>query len=275
MARQPVGGPADQFLEAQVAFEDRAGAGHAFAGEHGGEDALAGGVGEGAAFPVGQLPYSGLAQGGAGDAGDVQGPAGAIEIEAHDAGRGGGGGEAAVGDVVPADLAKAGGVAEAALDLVGDDDRGDELAAVGITRFCDGQCGGNVVAGVCGLLGEIRVVVVQIADQAAVGEGGPIHRSAMSRAPEGGALERGDARGDLARDHTRLGVPCAQGAADRVEDPALDLVDNLVGQIFKTEACRIRRHPLRQCCHRLSSFALRLAPLARRCLPVSSRCSFR
>ena len=73
-----------------------------------------------AGFPIGDLSGARLAGGDVADAGEAEGVLELIFVEVPEAGGGDGAGEGAVDDVVPSAGAKAGGVAEAALDFVGD-----------------------------------------------------------------------------------------------------------------------------------------------------------
>ena len=87
--------------------------------------ALRDGERERAAFPHRELAGAGEPQGGAGGGGDAQGVHGLLVGELQEHGGGERGRDRAVGGVVPAAGADARGVAEPALDFVGDGGRGD------------------------------------------------------------------------------------------------------------------------------------------------------
>ena len=145
-------------------------------GQQRGEDAVARREGEGAALPHRELAGPGQPQGGAGRAGDPQRVDRLGVVEAQELGGGQGRRERAVGGVVPAPGADAGGVAEAALDLVGDRRRGDPGPAVGPGVLAGRHDRRPVVARVGRLEREVRVVAVEVADVHAVGERRPVGR---------------------------------------------------------------------------------------------------
>ncbi len=140
-------GAGQEFHETEIALEDRGRARQAFGGQQGGKDAIAGGVGEGAAFPHAQLPGARLPQGGVGHAGQADGMGGADRIEAEQLAGGSAGGDGPISDVVEAVLAQAGGVAEAALDFVGQHGGGDEVGAAAAGQLAHRENGGQVIAG--------------------------------------------------------------------------------------------------------------------------------
>src|SRR5436853_128655 len=82
------------------------------------------------------------------------------------------------------------------------------------------------------LLGQVRVVEVQIADQGAVGEGGQIREGRVGRAPQRRAVGDRDRLRDPAGDHARFSRPRAEGAGEAVQDSALDFVNDLSGKFF-------------------------------------------
>ena len=86
--------------------------------------------------------------------------------------------DGAVGDVIDAVLAQAGGVAEPALDLVGQHRGGDHLLAGCLRRFADGKHRREVVAGMGRLQRQVGVVVVEVADEQAVDERRPLGAAA-------------------------------------------------------------------------------------------------
>ena len=139
--------------------------------------------------------------------------------------------------MVPAVRAQTGGVAKPALHLVGEQDRRDELAARGARSFSGRERGGDVVAGVRRFLREVGVVVIEVADEAAVGERGPIRRRGVARAEQRRAVRCVEPCSHAARDGARLGVPRAQSAADGVDHAPLHLVHGGGRQVFKAQ-CR-------------------------------------
>src|SRR5262249_34480667 len=141
-------------------------------------------------------------------------------------------------DVVPAGLAQAGGVAQPALDLVGQDGGGDEVPAGGAGRLADGQHRGEVVAGVGRLQRQVGVVVVEVADEQAVDEGGP--RDAAAAAPEqaGGALAP-DAQGAASGAGVGVGAQGADGGGQRVDEAAAGLMDDRRGQVLEAQPAAV------------------------------------
>src|SRR5436309_8332512 len=89
------------------------------------------------------------------------------------------------------------------------------------------------------LLGQVRVVEVQIADQGAVGEGSQVRESRVARAPQRRAVGNRDRLRDPAGDHAGPGCPRAEDAGQAVQNAALDFVDDLCGQVFVTERLRV------------------------------------
>src|SRR5262249_61411769 len=68
---------------------------------------------------------------------------------------------------------------------------GDERLAAGLDQLADAEDGGEVVAGVGGFPGQVSVVEVEVADEQAVVERGPVDggRAAAEQADGGGGLE--------------------------------------------------------------------------------------
>src|SRR6185503_2539258 len=133
-------------------------------------------------------------------------------IEFHQPSGGNDGREGAVSDVVPTTSADARGIAEPALDFVSQGDREDQFAPRRSFGFAYGEGGGDVIAGMRGLPGEISVVVVKVTNEAAIGEGGPIHGRAVGGPEQRRASLGRECRSHLSREHTRVGVPRAEGA---------------------------------------------------------------
>src|SRR5207302_2343551 len=86
-------------------------------------------------------------------------------IQAHQLAGRDGGRDRPVGDVIDAVRPQAGGIAEPALHLVGEDRGGDEVTAAGPDRLPDGEHRGEVVARVGRLFRQVRVVEVEVADE--------------------------------------------------------------------------------------------------------------
>ena len=114
-------------------------------------------------------------------------------------------------------------VREPALHLVGDGERGQQLAAGGIRILGRGEHGREVVARVAGLAGgEVGVVEIEVADE----------RSVVERGTVGGTPAAADQRAErAAAEVVELGADRADGpslqrakrAAERVEDADLQL----------------------------------------------------
>ena len=130
-------------------------------------------------------------------------------------------------------------VGQPAEDLVGQDDRGDDRAAVGAARFGGGEHGGDHVARMAGAPRRVGVVAVEVADERGVGEGGHVDRRPLPGAEQ--------ARGRLAlcterrppRDDRGLAVEGADPTAQRVDQRALGLVDRLWREIRVAQPERV------------------------------------
>src|SRR5437868_5587369 len=103
-------------------------------------------------------------------------------------------------------------IAEAALHFIGECDCRNQLRPSPLDAFRDSQCGGNIVARVRWFLRQISVVVIEVADGAAVGECRPVRRPLVIRPEDCGSWLRRKFQGDLARDCTRLFIPCTKRA---------------------------------------------------------------
>src|SRR3954470_23099829 len=116
--------------------------------------------------------------------------------------------------MIPSARTNASRVAEAALHFVSKCDGCDHFASTSTHAFCNGKCGGNVVAGMRGLFRQVRVVEIEIADGAAVRERRPVRWRLVIRAKDCRAAFGGELCGHSPRDHTRFFLPCAERAAE-------------------------------------------------------------
>src|SRR5687768_17082069 len=114
--------------------------------------------------------------------------------------------------MVPTAGANARGVAQAALDLVGQYDGRDDVPPAGTEGFGRGDDGGNVVAWVSRLQREVSVVAVQVPDHAPVREGGQLRQRRLASSPDRRASVDGRARGHLPGDPRNIAVPGAERA---------------------------------------------------------------
>src|SRR2546426_400240 len=98
------------------------------------------------------------------------------------------------------------------------------------------------------LLGQVRVVEVQIADQGAVGEGGQVREGRVARAPQRRAVGDRDRLRDPAGDHAGLGCPRAERLAtvtlnnppsNLLSTPVLKELDQTFGQLEADDAVRV------------------------------------
>src|SRR5262249_54064703 len=126
---------------------------------------------------------------------------------------------------------------------------GDERLAAGLDQFADAEDGGEVVAGVGGFPGQVSVVEVEVADEQAVVERGPVDggRAAAEQADGGGGLEL---QGGPAGDGGGVGVHGADGGGDGVDESAPGLVDRLGGQILEAQLAGIVGQAVGQVGHR-------------------------
>ena len=159
--------------EAEIPLEDGRGARQPFGRERGGEHAVPRRVGEGATLPFAQLAAARLPQRDVADPCQADGVREAARIEFHQLARGDGRGDRAVSDVVDPVLAETRRVAEAALDLVGEDGGRDEIATARAGGFANRQHGREVVARMGRFLAQVGVVEVQVTNEKSVDERGP------------------------------------------------------------------------------------------------------
>ncbi|MFO0826226.1 MAG: hypothetical protein U0792_24425 [Gemmataceae bacterium] len=164
------------------------------------------------------------------------------DIELHQLPGGDGRRNRAIGNVINAVFAKAGGVAEAALNLVGEHGRRDEILAAGPDRFADRQHGREVVTGVCRFFAEVGVVEVQIADEQAVHERGPFD-AGTAAAEDAGPGVAADSERTLAGDVVRLGGHGPDRGGERVDEPPLGFVNGFLGELLEREAVGVGCEP--------------------------------
>src|SRR5438094_8374308 len=88
-------------------------------------------------------------------------------------------------------------------------------------------------------LRKIGVVVIEITDTTAGRKRRPIRRCLVVRADNGRAMFRRKFRCDFPRNPAGLFVPCAQGATDRVDYPALHFTYSFARQIFETQSASV------------------------------------
>ena len=224
----------DLLDEAGAAFEDRGGAGHAGACEAGCEDRVAAGFSDGDALPQRQRADARLRHGNVvveGESDRVRKLAG---VELHQFAGGECDGGQAEDRRVPAARRDVEHVDEAAVDLVGDDDREDEVAGGRPLGFGDGEAGRDVVAGVDRELGRVGVVEVEVAERGGVGEGGEFGGRLTRRADDGGGAF--NAKRDGAANADGFGVERAEAAADGIDDERLHALDRGRVEVFIAEA---------------------------------------
>src|SRR5436305_8933842 len=116
--------------------------------------------------------------------------------------------------MIPATRANARGVAQAALHLVSERSRGDEFAPAGTEAFRDREGGRDIVARMRRFLRKVSIIVIEVANAAAVRESGPIGRRLVARPDNCRSLLRRKIRGDFARNLARFLIPGPEGAAD-------------------------------------------------------------
>jgi hypothetical protein len=129
-----------------------------------------------------------------------------------------------LGDVVEATVPHRGDVAQAALHLVGHGQRRQELPAVPVGAHRGGKHRTRAVARVARFAsGDVGVVEVEVAHQGAIVEGHPVRRGPPA-ADEGGVATAAEIL-DVLPDHPdRFPVERADGAAEAVQHPELELL---------------------------------------------------
>ena len=133
---------------------------------------------------------------------------------------------------------------EAVLDLVGNRERGQERAAVGVRVFGGGEHRREVVARVAGLpWRQVGVVEVQVANERPV-----VESRAIGRAPspaDQGCQRRSAELLQLLADHRhRLAVQRTERHAQRVQHPQLELLTSRLGDVLPTRTAHEPREPL-------------------------------
>ena len=82
---------------------------------------------------------------------------------------------------------------------------------------------------------EIGIVIIEISNAAAVGESGPVRRRLVRRADHGRAMFGREIRSDIARDRARLFVPGPERAAQRIHQPAFNLMDHVLREVLEIQ----------------------------------------
>ena len=226
---------AQLLFESHRAFENRRRSGHPGARQERCIHPESGGIRKGHAFPVRKLPHPRLPKRRAMHARDIDRVPGPLRIELHQFRAGQRGRERAIRGMIPATRPNTRGIAEPALHFISDRRRHDHLLAGRADAFPDREHGREVVAWMRRLLREISVVVIEIADLAAVRERGPIRRGLVRGSENGRAVFRREIGNDRARDRARFLVPCAQRAAQRIHQPPFHLVDNVLRKVLEIQ----------------------------------------
>jgi len=134
-------------------------------------------------------------------------------------------------------------VEQAAVDLVGERDRGDEVRRAGTFGLGDGETRCDGAAGMGRLAPDIEVVEVIVARRGAVGEGRERRRGAPVGADHGLVAARGGKR-DIAADADRTLVEGRDPASQRVDEMGLDGFDGRFVEIAIAQAVGIGGEPL-------------------------------
>ena len=216
--------PRHQLHEALLALKDRGWPAHALLGEDGGEHAVPCGIRKGAGLPHGEGSHSRLPQRHVGHAGEIDRLDRLGLRQLQHLGRGQRGRKGTVRHMVPPARPERRSVAQPALDLVGEGDGLNGLLAGSMGRLCNGQDRRDIVRRMRGLLRQVGVVKVQVADQRPVGEGGQIRKGLMPCPPQRRAVHALHCLCRAAGDPARLGGPAAEGTPEAVQDPAFDLM---------------------------------------------------
>ncbi len=190
----------NEFEESEFPLKNRGRTGQPFGGQEGGEDAVPRRVGERAALPFREFARPRLTQRDVGRARQVERLRDFVGIEAQQLGRRRGRRERTVRDVIPSVLADRGGVAHPALDFVSKDRGRDQIAALGPGDLAHCEHGGEIVARMGRLERQIGVVVIEVAEEDAVGEGRQVGARLAASAEEARARFGRDPRRDTPRD---------------------------------------------------------------------------
>jgi len=145
--------------------------------------------------------------------------------------------------MIPAVFAQAGRVTQPALNLVGQHGRGNQLAADCLGHIAHGEDGGQVVAGVCRFQGQVSIVVVKVADEQAVDEGGPLGRTAAAAEQPGPGLPL-DPPSTALGNGVSIGLHGSHGRGEGVDEASLRLMNDRCRQVFKGQGTRVLRQAI-------------------------------
>src|SRR5258708_4002433 len=137
--------------------------------------------------------------------------------------------------MVPAAGADGAGIAQAALNLIRQSGRRDEVAAGRMEwlSYCE-NCG-DVIRGVGGFFGKVSVVVVQIPEMHAVGEGGPLRRGHVLGPDYRCRFGTHDGLCQCPRNSAWCARDRSHCAAERIYKPALYLMNGLGWEVFEAQ----------------------------------------
>ena len=214
----------DELEEAEVAFENGSGTGEAIGGKGRGEDPVASGIREGATLPLAQFAGARLPQRDVAHTGDADRVREFLCVQTHELTGGDGRGNGPIRDVIDAVFAEAGRVAEATLDFIGKYRSRDQVAAAGVHGFAHGQHRCEVVARVRRFLRKVRIVEVEVADEQAVDERGPLG-AGPTAAEDRRAGIAAHPQGALLRDAIRLGGHRTDRRRERIDESPLRFVN--------------------------------------------------
>ena len=226
-------------FESHLPFENWGRPGHSCSGKQRRINAAPCGVSECNAFPMREFACTRLAHRSARDASNIHGVSRFFRIKFHQARARERCGERAVRHMIPATRADTRGIAKSALHFVSKRDRGNQFAAACTHAFRRSQRRGNIIARMCRLFRQIRIVVIEIADSAAVRECGPVRRCLVIRADDCRSVFRRKIGSDFSRNDARLFVPRAQCATQRVNHAPFHFVHDFFGKILKPKRGRI------------------------------------
>src|SRR5438128_12555447 len=106
--------------------------------------------------------------------------------------------------MIPSSRTNARGAAEATLHSVRNLCGSHRFFSARDDAFRDGKNGSKIIAWMCRLFRKVSVVVIEIANAAAVRESAPIRRRFVRRADDCRSFRRRKIRSYLARDHARF-----------------------------------------------------------------------
>ncbi len=210
--------------------------GQAGLGEARREDAVARAVGAGTALPHRQLAGAGLVGRQMRHDRERDRVAHLLGRQAEQLAGGKRAGHGADQRLVVAGVVERHRVGEAALDLVGDRQRQDEVAARAAERLGHGEDARQVVGRVRGVERAPGVVEVEVAHHGAVDERCHVGRGALAAAPDARAPRISGVRRDHAGDARRRRAERRERHADGIQQPRLGGVDRGLGQVAPAQA---------------------------------------